>query len=133
MRTTVIDCSRSPGPGYPAPEPVRKGKFVQIWQGDAAEYFVCAPRALATYHANLVQRFLDERGVAGRYNEKRDTFWHDDERWVVLGGGHFTLDTQARTLWLSGASMAYGTFEPAGLAERLAASVVLAGYEITVE
>jgi hypothetical protein len=143
MKTTFIDYSRH----YyelvahePLP-PRRTGKLVQLWhapsgadgEDPADEYIVVAPKALAVYHANIVQRFLDERRVPGAYNAKRDAYRHHDPTWTVVGGGRFDLDDDARTLRLYGESLGYGPFERPGLAARLATYPTLTGYRIDVE
>lgn len=135
MRTSFIDYSKhfyETVAAEPLP-PVRSGKFVQLWRGDAEEHIVVAPRELAFFHANIVQRFLDEHQVDGTYNAKRDVYHHRDQSWTVLGGGHFELDDHARTLRLYSKSLAYGSFERPGLAARLATCPTLTGYHITVE
>jgi len=135
MLTTFIDYSRhyfENVAGEPLP-PDRSGKFVQIWLGHTEEFIVVAPKPLAAYHANIVERFLTERDVAGNYNAKRDVYAHRDDAWTVIGGGRFELDDQARTLRFYSRSIGYGPFERPGLADRLATCPALTGYHIGVE
>ncbi len=137
MQTTFIDYSRhyyEDVAQEPLP-PSRKGKFVQIWLGDTEEYIVTAPRGLAEYHANIVERFFADHDVAGEFNARRDVYHHHDDAWTVIGGGRFELDDDAHTLRLYSRSIGYGPFERSGLAHRLSASPSpgLADHHITVE
>jgi hypothetical protein len=109
----------------------RRGKFIQVRRSDT-EYLVLSPRAGAAYHANIAERFFSEMGVPGRYNRKRDSYQVKAPGWSIVGGGHFELNEDWREFRLSGTSMAYGRFDPAGLREKLAASGPLSGYRITV-
>jgi hypothetical protein len=92
----------------------RSGKFVQI-RNDEEEYVVLSPSELSKYHANIVGRFCELRGIRGEYNPKRDYFFVQDSEWEVVGGGFWQLDTMGRTLRLSGASAGYGIFDDENL------------------
>jgi hypothetical protein len=109
----------------------RRGKFIQVRNGDT-EYLALSPKALAAYHANIAERFFSEMGITGSYNRKRDSYRVKSPGWSIVGGGHFALDEERRELHLSGTSMAYGRFDPAGLRERLYTSGILPGYRIIV-
>lgn len=111
----------------------RAGKFVQLLEDDADEYLVMSPRQLSTYHANIVERFFLKLDVSGEWNVKRDSFRLFDDHWSILGGGHFQIDDAARTLRLFSKSLAYGRFDPDGLAEGLATVEALNGYVIHIE
>lgn len=135
MQTSFIDYSAHHFENI-AIEPIpprRAGKFVQLWLGDTEEVIVVAPKALATFHANIVERFLTSQGVVGEYTAKRDMYHHQDPAWTIGGGGRFELDDQARTLRLYSRSLAYGPFERPGLAKRLTTCPPLVDYHITVE
>lgn len=135
MMTTFIDYSRQHYEnvaGQPLP-PCRSGKFVQLWLDSTEEFIVVAPKDLAAFHANILERFFGARDVSGEYNAKRDMYTHRDDAWTVIGGGRFELDDDARTLRLHSRSIGYGPFERPGLADRLSASPALTGYRITVE
>ncbi len=112
---------------------MRTGKFVQLWLGDDQEFIIVAPKELAIYHANIVDRFLTERGVAGEYNAKADVYYHRDKAWTILGGGRFELNDKTRTLRLFSQSLAYGPFEQPGLADRLTNCPQLANYRLSLE
>ncbi len=109
---------------------VRRGKFVQLRKDDE-EYVVLSPKQLSTYHGNIVERFLLKLDVSGEWNRKRDAFTLYDRSWTIVGGGHFVIDDEQRTLDFSGVSQAYGPYDPQGLRERLAGAPKLKGYAIT--
>ena len=113
----------------------RAGKFVQIRDEERGrEYLVLSPKGLSAYHANIVERFCSlGRAVGGGYNPRKDSFRISDSSWSVVGGGSWAIDTRNRLLELSGASQAYGRFDPRGLKSRLLALRELDGYTITID
>jgi hypothetical protein len=97
----------------------REGKFVLIAH-ETDEFAVFAPRGLAHFHANIVERFLSlERRISGHYNTKRDVFYPIDPAWAVMGGGHWQADETTGELRLFGSSQAYGSLDLPDLATRL--------------
>ena len=102
-----------------APVPTRRGgKFVVMTNGDR-RYAVFSPRELSAYHANVVERFLWQQGIKGRYNEKGDLFRFVSGDWEVEGGGHWELDEAEGILQISGYSKSYGGVDLDGLASQL--------------
>lgn len=87
-----------------------KGKFIQVL-GPEGEYLALAPLSLCTFHANIAQRFFHDQGIMGRYNYKRDSFHVQHPLWRIVGGGHFSFDSAACEMRMSGVSLAYGPFD----------------------
>ncbi len=108
------------------------GKFVQVRHG-STEYLVFASRATASYHADIIERFCRERDIPGVYNPSRKSFVIHDPAWVVVGGGKFEIDPEARRILLYDNSMAYGKFDPNGLEGKIHAVKELADYVVKIE
>jgi hypothetical protein len=89
---------------------LRGGKFVQIRSQDT-EYIVLAPKGLADYHAQIVERFADLRGLAGMMN--RTDMHHEiyEDGWTVVGGGAWSMDESRQELSFGSESKAYGRFD----------------------
>jgi hypothetical protein len=96
----------------------RGGKFVVMTNGDR-HYAVFSPRELSAYHANIIERFLQQEGIQGRYNEKGDVFYFSSAEWKVDGGGFWELDESRGLLQLSGNSQSYGGADLQRLAAEL--------------
>ncbi len=96
----------------------RYGKFVLLANHDE-EYVIFSPQGLSQYHANIVERFLASRSLAGLYNHKRDHFYPDSDAWKICGGGHWEIDEEMGTLRIFGSSQAYGAVELHQLSEKL--------------
>jgi len=111
--------------------PRRKGKFVQVTDGET-DYVVLAPYELATHHAVILDRFCTLHEVKGAWIRKPAEFRILDGAWAILGGGHFEIDDDARSLRLFGDSMAYGGFDRDGLKEKLSTLPALQGYLIRI-
>jgi hypothetical protein len=107
------------------------GKFVQIRNGNT-EYLVFSPRQLAPYHADLVEKFCEEKNIAGSYVKERRRYDIHDPEWVVVGGGKFETDGAKRSILLYDNSMAYGRFDPKGLKEKIRGTEELAGYTVKI-
>lgn len=108
------------------------GKFVQIWhEGD--EYIVLSPKEFKKYHANIVEIFSKDRGLAGAYDSEQKRFDIFEPEWKIMGGGKFEVDKKERILRLYDDSMAYGRFNDEGLAERLAGTEEFLNYRIVIE
>lgn len=108
------------------------GKFVQIWHGDR-EYFVLSPKEFKKYHANIVELFSKDRGLAGAYDSEQKHFDIFEPEWKIIGGGKFEIDRKERILRLYDDSMAYGRFNDKGLAERLSGTEEFLGFRILIE
>ena len=89
---------------------LRGGKFVQIRWGDT-EYIVLAPKGLADYHAQIVERFAALRGIVGMMNGTDMHYELYEEDWTVVGGGAWNMDEARKELSLGSESKAYGRFD----------------------
>ena len=98
--------------------PYRKGKFIQLTDSEK-EYVVLAPRELASHHAVILERFCIQCRVKGIWIRKPSLFRILGGEWEILGGGHFVVDDDERSLKLFGESTAYGSFDQGGLKEKL--------------
>ncbi len=110
----------------------RVGKFVQIKHKDT-EYLVFSPKEYTRYHADLVQKFCQEKGIDGSYNEQIKRYDIHDTSWQITGGGKFEIDDEKRCLRLYDNSMAYGRFDSRGLKKNILADQKMAGYKIRIE
>ncbi len=86
------------------------GKFVVLRNGEH-RVAVFAPRELAVYHANIVERFLAGRGIAGRYNPRGDAFRPATDAWHIEGGGLWDWDRAGGLVEIYGRSRSYGSVE----------------------
>ena len=111
--------------------PYRKGKFIQVADGET-EYVVLAPYELATHHAVILERFCMQHEVKGIWARKPSVFRILDGEWEVLGGGHFVIDDEERSLRLFGESTSYGSFDRDGLKGKLATVPALQGYSLRI-
>jgi hypothetical protein len=109
----------------------RRGKFIQVRNANK-EYLVLAPGELCQYHANIAERFFEDMGIAGVYNDKRDSFRIEHPAWTIVGGGSWSADDSKLRLKLSGQSLAYGRFDRKGLARRLQKTDGFSAYTIEV-
>jgi hypothetical protein len=87
--------------------PRREGKFVVIGNG-RERFAVFSPRELSVYHANIVERFMLDRGIRGQYNLKGDVYYFDAPAWTVEGGALWRFDRQPGILEIFGRSGGYG-------------------------
>jgi len=111
--------------------PCRKGKFIQVTD-DEARYMALAPYELATHHAVILERFCMQHEVKGIWVRKPSVFRILDGEWEILGGGHFVIDDEERSLRLFGESTSYGGFDRVGLKGKLATVPALQGYSIRI-
>ena len=111
--------------------PRREGKFVVMKNGDK-RHVVFSPRGLSVFHANIVERFLNERGITGQYNAKRDVFYFLSSEWEVEGGGHWSLDETGGSLCISGKSLAYGSVDLEELALQLGSVEAFQGVRVAI-
>lgn len=111
---------------------IRTGKFVQIRRG-ADEYVILAPRESASYHADIVERFCLDKGLAGLYDRGHKRFDIEAPGWTVEGGGKFEIDDRSGRIRLYDESTAYGKFSDDGLKEKLKSAAEIAGYVVQIE
>ena len=110
----------------------RTGKFVQIKHEDM-EYLIFSPKEFTRYHADLVQKFCQDKGVDGSYNEQIKRYDTHDPSWIITGGGKFEIDDEEKSLRLYDNSMAYGRFDSRGLKKHILADQKMVGYKIRIE
>jgi hypothetical protein len=86
-----------------------RGKFVVLRHGEEL-HFVTAPTSTHPYHAHIVFTFIEEqgRGQAVLMGGTHCTIL--TEGWKVLGGGHYELNPETRSLRLSEKSTAFGKY-----------------------
>jgi len=130
----IIDLSRQyfrKMMGLELPEK-RAGKFIQITDGNR-EYIVLSPKGLYQFHANIAERFCEDRGVVGAYRSKKKEYYIIyDPDWQILGGGFWEINDREKRLMLEGSSQAYGKFHTEGLAKRLEETKKLQEYRVIV-
>ena len=121
MNLTVVDYSDFYfGSVLEIPLPARRGGKLVVVTNGSQRYAVFSPRGLSAYHASIVERFLRQQGVEGRYDPRGEVFRFDSRDWAVEGGAHWTLDDATGVLNLFGHSQAYGSLDLSKLAQELA-------------
>ena len=94
------------------------GKFLQLTLR-GREHLLFAPFENHRYHNQILGQFLAEARIRHRWiNEER--LEYDFPALNVIGGGRYQVNTQQKTLVLRDISQAYGRFDAAGLAEKIA-------------
>lgn len=96
-----------------------EGKFLQL-ELDGTEHVVFAPSNQHGYHNQILERFLDEQGIACRWDGQDLRVDYPGLR--VVGGGRFRLHVANGTLELWDSSQAYGRFDDGRIAERIRAA-----------
>jgi hypothetical protein len=89
---------------------VREGKFIHVAnKRNGEEYLVFSPMELDAHHRNILERFCSHTGLPGRWVRAPGgkTFRIEEPGWVV-GGGYMAIDDEAKSVFLSGFSFAYG-------------------------
>lgn len=103
-----------------------EGKFVHI-VGPKEEFLVLSPVELTEYHSHIVQRFSRRRqDLSSISSPSGNEVRFGTPGWKIKGGGRFRLDHGAGTMYLWGASKAYGKFDGAYVRQALRAA---AGWE----
>ena len=110
----------------------RAGKFVQIRNG-TTEYLVLAPKEVASYHADIVERFCREKGLSGSRNGEGRRYDIFEAAWVIVGGGKFELDKGGKRIHFYDNSLAYGRFDSKGLKGKILSVVGLSDYSADIE
>lgn len=105
-------------------------KFVLAARADCL-YLLVGPLTKFRYHANLVERFCDERGIASAWLQKPDVLQVVDADVRILGGGHLEIDRKRRRMKFHGVSRAYGVFNPRDLTELIKNETFFAGYSVS--
>jgi hypothetical protein len=133
LKIVVVDYSELSHSGMPKAAVTSKqnGKFVQLRHKDT-EYLVFSPRELASYHADIVERFCREKEIPGVYDASGKRFVINDPAWVIVGGGKFEIDKTEKYILMYNNSMAYGRFESKGLKDKIGTIKELKGYEVRI-
>jgi hypothetical protein len=63
------------------------------------------------YHADLLEKFCQERQIARHWIKRPDQLQLEDPRYRMLGGGYIDLENGKRKARISGSSKAYGFFD----------------------
>jgi hypothetical protein len=108
------------------------GKFVQL-RNKTTEYLVFAPKEVASYHADIVERFCREKGLSGSRDGEGKRFDIHEPTWVIVGGGKFELDKGEKHIRFYDNSMAYGKFDPKGLKGKILSIGELSDYSADIE
>ena len=86
-----------------------RGKFILV--ADVANetlYLIRSPIEWHEFHANILEHFLNGKGVAGSYNQKRDDYSVFSSEWKVEGGGYWDYEPKTNVISVYGRSLAYG-------------------------
>ncbi|MCP4683975.1 MAG: hypothetical protein GY867_00875 [bacterium] len=105
-------------------------KFVLIARSDRL-HFVVGAVAEYTYHANLVEKFCDERSIASAWLQKPDVLEVVEAGVRVLGGGHLQIDEVRQRMKLFGVSKAYGVFHARDVSDLAQKDPFFTGYKVS--
>ena len=108
------------------------GKFVQL-RNKTTEYLVFAPKELASYHADIAERFCKEKELRGCRDGEGKRFDIHEPTWVIVGGGKFELDRRKKYIRLYGNSLVYGRFDSKGLKGKILSIGELSDYTADIE
>jgi len=107
-------------------------KFVIVRTADTLD-MVVGPVARFRYHASLVRQFCSDRSIPALYSRESGRVEVYDRMVQVLGGGHFRIDPQARSVRFWGQSTAYGPYESDTVRKIAGTNAFFEGYTIIVE
>lgn len=105
-------------------------KFVLVVQSDEL-HLVVGPIADFRYHANLLERFCDERQIPSAWVQRPDLLEVVDPETRILGGGHLEINPAKRKMVFHGVSKAYGVFHSREVAEIARQDSFFEGYKAT--
>jgi hypothetical protein len=107
-------------------------KFVIIDnQGTLALVF--GPVDRLPYHANLVDRFCADHGIASSWVKRPDHVEINEPGVRILGGGDLRINSRERSMVLAGASRAYGFFPADSVRQIVAEDPFFQGFAVTVK
>lgn|GEM_PF-1141233 len=107
-------------------------KFVIIQTANTLD-MVVGPVARFRYHAGLVRQFCSDRSIPALYSRESGRVEVYDQLVRVLGGGHFRIDPQARSVRFWGQSTAYGPYESDTVRKVAGTNAFFEGFTIMVE
>lgn len=107
------------------------GKFVIVTLA-GEQYAIFAPYAMCTYHAQIVARFMQLRGMRGSLNTRGDRFHCSSDGWNVDGGGHWQRSPEG-VLTLFGESTVYGGVDLDNLVSQLTGLAPLGARHLLVK
>lgn len=96
----------------------RSGKFIVV-TNDGNLWCILSPRDMSKYHANIAERFLNERSVSGEYDSSHAKYTPSQNDWVIEGGGKWEINEEQGLLVIYDSSQAYGRLDLKSLADRL--------------
>lgn len=132
LRTVVSFINPESGPANSSSHDGRlQCKFVVIADAERL-YLVVGPIKEFPYHANLVERFCNGRGILTAWVGKPDLVDILDSTVRIKGGGLLKIDGNRKAINLGGVSRAYGRFLPEDLDGLLEADPFFAGYDISI-
>lgn len=102
-------------------EPRTTCKFMLV-KSDDEVIFLFGRLSRFPYHASLLAWFAQSRKLAGFWEHKPDLYEIVDSNYEPSGGGYVIFDWKRSKAEFSGASTAYGKFDPNLLKEVLASS-----------
>jgi len=131
MGFRIVDFSSILYPdGMPA---VRQGKFVHLVEGGEEELLVLSPYELSMFHAQILERYCNLKGVEGRFIRKPELYEVIGADIKIIGGGHWKLDEAQFQLALFGESTIYGGFGVEGLEGKVRALLEYENYKILIK
>jgi len=129
--TSYVETSRLQPGATSGPDTIRC-KFVVIErQGELA--LVVGPVDRFPYHADLVDRFCTDQGIASSWVKRPDHVEIHESGVRIIGGGHVRIERGKRKMVLSGTSRAYGPFPSDHVKHLVATDTFFGSYAVTVQ
>jgi len=107
-------------------------KFVYI-AGPSGDMLVYGPVSIYPYHAELVSRFCDQRGIPSAWVKKPDLCEILAPGFAVKGGGWLEISRLQSVLSIYGTSTAYGKYERPLITGAIGSDSVLADFSTVFE
>jgi hypothetical protein len=85
-------------------------KFVSLLV-ESTPHLIVGPVDDFPYHANLIDRFCNERNIASAWEHKPDLVEVYDTNVEIHGGGWMRIDPVHKSIKVYGRSTAYGTYD----------------------
>ena len=107
-------------------------KFVLV-RTEHRLHLVVGPVSLFRYHANLVDGFCRRHDIPASKARGSHRVEIYDRSVRVLGGGHVSVDSEARRIRFFGQSTAYGPYDTDAVSSILKRGSLFAGYSLLIE